>query len=77
MHEIYNTLQALGMQWKRKQCYEGPWDQDGLPLRSAISGQSREQRQKEKLNEEKQNQSLFFVETRCKMHDVVVSILSA
>lgn len=73
MHEIYNTLQVLGMQWKRKQCFDGPWDQDGRPIRETPPGMTREQRQKEKINEEKQNQSLFFVETRCKIDNVVVS----
>jgi carbon catabolite-derepressing protein kinase len=73
MHEIYNTLQVLGMQWKRKQCFDGPWDQDGRPIRNPPPGQTREQKQKERVNEEKQNQALFFVETRCKIDDVVVS----
>jgi carbon catabolite-derepressing protein kinase len=76
MAEIYNTLQVLGMQWKKKQCYEGPWDQDGRPMREAPPGQTREQKQKEKITEEKQNQALFFVETRCKIDNVVVSQVS-
>lgn len=74
MHEIYKTLQVIGMQWKKKQCFEGPWDADGRPQRSYPAGMSREQKQKEKQAEEKQNQSLFFVETRCKIDTVVVSL---
>lgn len=71
MHEIYKTLQVLGWEWKRKQAFEGPWDEDGRPLRAGYPS-DKEKRAKEKQIEEKQNQGLFFVETRCKIQDTVV-----
>lgn len=73
MYEIYKTLQVLGMEWKKKAGFEGPWDENGRPVHMKDPNQSKEKRQKEKQIEEKQNQGLFFVETRCKIGDTVVS----
>ncbi len=82
MHEIYKTLQTLGMEWKKKPGYTGPWDESGRPSESAEKAQAgkelspsvrKERRQKEKQQEEKYSQGLFFVETRCRIGDVVVS----
>lgn len=82
MHEIYKTLQTLGMEWKKKPGFTGPWDEYGRPVESAekahaakdlSSAVRKEKKQKEKQQEEKYSQGLFFVETRCRIGDVVVS----
>jgi carbon catabolite-derepressing protein kinase len=65
MHEIYKTLQQLGMQWKRKPEFV---DEHGKPVSQTTL---RDKRAKDKQNEI--NQGLYFVETRCKIDDVVVS----
>jgi carbon catabolite-derepressing protein kinase len=65
MHEIYKTLQQLGMQWKRKPEFV---DEHGKPVPQTSQ---RDKRAKDKQNEI--NQGLYFVETRCKIDDVVVS----
>lgn len=68
MHEIYKTLQQLGMQWKRKPDFV---DEHGRPVAQTSQ---RDKRAKDKQNEI--NQGLYFVETRCKIDDVVVRILT-
>lgn len=69
MHEIYKTLQQLGMQWKRKPEFV---DEHGKPVSQTTM---RDKRAKDKQNEI--NQGLYFVETRCKIDDVVVSTVIA
>ncbi|KAJ9101974.1 hypothetical protein QFC20_005123 [Naganishia adeliensis] len=64
MHEIYKTLQQLGIQWKRKPEFV---DEHGRPVAQTSM---RDKRAKDKQNEI--NQGLYFVETRCKIDDVVV-----
>jgi carbon catabolite-derepressing protein kinase len=82
MHEIYKTLQTLGMEWKRKPGYAGPWDEYGRPIETPAQAQAnkelssstrKEKKQREKQQEEKNSQALFFVETRCRIGDVIVS----
>ncbi len=82
MHEIYKTLQTLGMEWKKKPGFAGPWDEHGRPVETPAQKQAyaemssaarKEKKHKEKQQEEKYALGLFFVETRCRIGDIVVS----
>ncbi len=87
MHEIYKTLQVLNMQWKMKARWDAVDQQVGAKVQpgGGVGGREgregrdekakidKEKRQKDKQMEEKYNQGLFFVETRCRIDDVVVS----
>lgn len=60
MLEIYRTLQSLGMEWRKK---------SPPPDTNIVDEKGR----KDHSAEEKYAQGLFFVETRCRVRDVVVS----
>jgi carbon catabolite-derepressing protein kinase len=62
MLEIYRTLQSLGMEWRKK---------TPPPDNNIVDEKGR----KDHSAEEKYAQGLFFVETRCRIRDVVVSLL--
>jgi carbon catabolite-derepressing protein kinase len=63
MLEIYRTLQSLGMEWRKK---------SPPPDTNIVDEKGR----KDHSVEEKYAQGLFFVETRCRVRDVVVSASS-
>jgi len=62
MLEIYQTLKALGMEWKEK---GGQW---GLGV-----GEDRQERDDDENNFSKEALDIYFVETRCRIREVVVS----
>lgn len=64
MLEIYRTLKSLGMEWRRK-----PPPPESLTANGEPHGRAK----KDYAAEEKYLQGLFFVETRCRVRDVVVS----
>lgn len=61
MLEIYQTLKALGMQWKEK---GGQW---GLNV-----GEDRQEMEDDEQNFSKETLDIYFVETRCRVREVVV-----
>ncbi|KAG8996104.1 Protein kinase [Tulasnella sp. JGI-2019a] len=61
MLEIYQTLKALGMQWKEK---GGQW---GLAV-----GEDRQEMEEDEHNFSKESLDIYFVETRCRVREVVV-----
>jgi carbon catabolite-derepressing protein kinase len=65
MLEIYRTLKALKMEWKpkkrREEGAEGTEEED-----------SKKRRRREEEERVKKAQELYFVETRCRMDDVMV-----
>jgi hypothetical protein len=66
MLEIYRTLKTLHMEWKPKKVIEsvvGPDDED-----------PKKKRRREEEERVKKAQELYFVETRCRMDDVMVSL---
>ena len=65
MLEIYRTLKALGMEWRMK---------TDLPDGTGADGKDNGESAKGK--KEEQERGLFFVETRCRVRDVVVSLVS-
>lgn len=69
MLEIYRTLKALGMEWKPKKvaAIEGGVDESEEP---------KKRRRREDEERIKKAQELYFVETRCRMDDVMVSLRS-
>ena len=62
MLEIYRTLKSLGMEWRKKASAPG-----------TLEGGPDEKGRRDHTAEEKYAQSLFFVETRCRVRDIVVS----
>ena len=67
MLEIYRTLKALKMEWKPKKgsaigAEEGAEDGED----------SKKRRRREEEERVKKAQELYFVETRCRMDDVMV-----
>lgn len=65
MLEIYRTLKTLNMEWKPKKVIEesgAPEDED-----------PKKKRRREEEERVKKAQELYFVETRCRMDDVMVS----
>lgn len=64
MLEIYRTLKALKMEWKAK---KGPDEGAGGP-----DEDSKKRRRREEEERVKKAQELYFVETRCRMDDVMV-----
>lgn len=65
MLEIYRTLKVLKMEWKPKKY---PVEENGL-------GEDEEPKKRRRREEEervKKAQELYFVETRCRMDDVMV-----
>lgn len=65
MLEIYQTLKALGMQWKEK---GGQW---GLSV-----GEDRQEMEEDEQNFAKESLDIYFVETRCRVREVVVRDLT-
>jgi len=61
MLEIYQTLKALGMQWKEK---GGQW---GLAV-----GEDRQEVEEDEQHFSKESLDIYFVETRCRVREVVV-----
>jgi carbon catabolite-derepressing protein kinase len=79
MHEIYRVLKALGMEWREKRDLGGlggvPKDQRQPPSPSKQGRRSRtiEQAQELDVVDNKKAASIYFVETRGRVGDVVVS----
>lgn len=76
MLEIYKTLRTLGMEWKEKKNLGGL---GGLKARGARSGAAVERNRELDGTGEvdlKAASSIYFVETRARVQDVVVSSLS-
>lgn len=65
MLEIYRTLKTLKMEWKSKK-------DPNADLAGADEEDSKKRRRREEENRLKKAQELFFVETRCRMDDVMV-----
>ncbi|GAA5905479.1 hypothetical protein JCM5296_005885 [Sporobolomyces johnsonii] len=78
MLEIYRTLKALKMEWKAKPGGEGDEDEDKEDKEKEREGrgEDKENEKKRRRREEeervKKAQELYFVETRCRMDDVMV-----
>lgn len=62
MLEIYQTLKALGMEWKEK---GGQWALDNVDATRGEDDEDEHKWGKESLD-------IYFVETRCRIRDVVV-----
>lgn len=81
MLEIYRTLQTLGFEWRKK---EEPHDPQPPASAGSAAGTSSEEteedprrrRRREEEDRIKKEQGLFFVETRCRLGDVVVTLCS-
>lgn len=81
MLEIYRTLKTLKMEWKAKpcdsaadsQCDDG--DEGAAKERERERAEETEKQRRRREEEEriKKAQELYFVETRCRMDDVMVS----
>lgn len=65
MLEIYRTLKALGMEWKSK---KGAHEDGG----GEENEEPKKRRRREDEERVKKAQELYFVETRCRMDDVMV-----
>lgn len=70
MLEIYRTLKTLHMEWKPK-VY--PSDEEG---RGGEDEDPKKRRRREEEERMKKAQELYFVETRCRMDDVMVRLNS-
>jgi hypothetical protein len=69
MLEIYRTLKSLGMEWRRKP--------EIIPSSEGSAGGSGgKPGKRDHAAEEKLAQGLFFVETRCRVRDIVVRLFS-
>lgn len=73
MLEIYRTLQSLGFEFKRKDLNSST-ALDEPPEGDPKATESEKRRRRRKVEEEKvkQAQDLYFIETRCRLDDVVV-----
>lgn len=69
MLEIYRTLKTLKMEWKPKKYAVRSEEEE-----RALSGEedSKKRRRREEEERVKKAQELYFVETRCRMDDVMV-----
>lgn len=67
MLEIYRTLKALQMEWKPKVKVSG-----AAPGAKGEAEDSKKKRRREEEERIKNAQELYFVETRCRMDDVMV-----
>lgn len=65
MLEIYRTLKALKMEWKPKKGASGVGEEEE-------GEDSKKRRRREEEERVKKAQELYFVETRCRMDDVMV-----
>lgn len=84
MLEIYRTLKTLGFEWKEKdpekrinmEDYKDELDYDGGVGHERVTSGDREEQKKRRRKEEeefnKKAQALFFIETRCRLDDVIV-----
>lgn len=78
MLEIYRTLKTLKMEWKAKP-RDGDGDEEGGEEgrkereRERSDESEKQRRRREEEERVKKAQELYFVETRCRMDDVMVS----
>ncbi|KAI7954336.1 hypothetical protein MJO28_004736 [Puccinia striiformis f. sp. tritici] len=75
MLEIYRTLQTLGFEFKRKDLNSNKDSYlDETPEEPLTETESEKRRRKRKVEEDKvkQAQDLYFIETRCRLDNVVV-----
>lgn len=80
MLEIYRTLKALGMEWRvRASDADKENEGEGKSKEREGGGQESEGRRRRREEDERQKKAneLYFVETRCRMDDVMVRLLSA
>lgn len=80
MLEIYRTLKTLKMEWKAKardgaDGAQGEDGEEGAKERERERGEESDKQRRRREEEEriKKAQELYFVETRCRMDDVMVS----
>ncbi|GAA95657.1 uncharacterized protein L969DRAFT_92784 [Mixia osmundae IAM 14324] len=72
MLEIYRTLKVLGFEWKRKDVSQDQsGGETGSDQREVVHEDSKSRRRKEE-ERVKKAQALYFVETRCRMDDMMV-----
>jgi carbon catabolite-derepressing protein kinase len=79
MLEIYRTLKALHMEWKPKESSSGAiksekeanGDESGGGAKVEVE-EPKKRRRREEEERVKKAQELYFVETRCRMDDVMV-----
>ncbi|KAH9817890.1 kinase-like domain-containing protein [Melampsora americana] len=72
MLEIYRTLQTLGFEFKRKETDIAPGDEEQEGDRVESEGEKRRRRRKADDDRVKRAQDLYFIETRCRLDDVMV-----
>jgi carbon catabolite-derepressing protein kinase len=74
MLEIYRTLKSLGMEWRKKPeaLMKGPLGGASGGDGGEGGGGEKKKAKKDYAAEEKLARGLFFVETRCRVRDVVV-----
>lgn len=73
MLEIYRTLQTLGFEFKRKELEPWTADVEGEGDRKGSENEKRRRRRKAEEEKVKRAQNLYFIETRCRLDDVMVS----
>lgn len=69
MLEIYRTLQTLGFEWRKKEEPEAASSKEGHEDEMEDPKRRRRREEEERLKKE---QALFFVESRCRLGDVMV-----
>ena len=77
MLEIYRTLKTLGWEWREKLPVQREIVEDRGRGAEDMAERQRQMMKKDQAADEKAAQELFFVETRCRINDVIVSISSS
>ncbi|PLW20244.1 hypothetical protein PCANC_00578 [Puccinia coronata f. sp. avenae] len=72
MLEIYRTLQTLGFEFKRKDLHSHALEEPAQEDPGETESEKRRRRRKAEEEKVKQAQDLYFIETRCKLDNVVV-----
>ncbi|WAR57804.1 hypothetical protein PtB15_5B34 [Puccinia triticina] len=72
MLEIYRTLQTLGFEFKRKDLHSSALEEPPEEAPAESEGEKRRRRRKAEEEKVKQAQDLYFIETRCRLDNVVV-----
>lgn len=73
MLEIYRTLQTLGFEFKRKDLHSSTLEEPVEDDPGETESEKRRRRRKAEEEKVKQAQDLYFIETRCRLDNVVVS----
>jgi len=72
MLEIYRTLQTLGFEFKRKDLHSNTLEEPVEDDPGETESEKRRRRRKAEEEKIKQAQDLYFIETRCRLDNVVV-----